>query len=477
MLKNVRNYSTISYVLRIYEDQIYFKRILPYIIVLLLFQDLLAINIGIISKPLANIINHFDELLILICLPFILLYYKERKWKFDFLFHILMVVFSLGLISSIIHKVPLIILIQGAILMFKGFIVLFIFRSISFTAADLNKFSQLFKKITYIVLFFAVIDALFSHQFRGLINTDHKFDIRMGIISIQSIFTHPSLYGWFLAIVGFYLLSSYSVNNNKKSGLKSLVLFIASIFSFRFKTTIAILFNSLFVLVQQRFNIAGLKKFRQSKAFLPVIIVSSIVAIVVLYAVVQLSVLTIQRYITIDYTESARKALYIFGFIIAFTQFPFGVGYGRYGSWTAREYYSPVYVEYELDKIYGLYSKDPKWATDTYWPSIMGEVGIIGAILLLSIFIYFILYIYIGYKTIQKMEYKVFFLFSIMIITQSLIESLGEQVYNSGPQYLFIFAIIGISLSIIQEQIGELHLGIANKFRKILTKMQAKKEF
>jgi hypothetical protein len=451
------------------------KDLLPYLIFLLLFQDLLALNIGTFSETLAKIINFIDEFLILVGLPYIFLYYKERNWKFDFLIYTIFIAVLLGLISSIIHKVPLIVLVQGAVLMFKGFLVLFIFRSISFTESDINKYKTIFKKITYIVLIFAFIDLLFSHTFRPIINTDQKFDIRMGLVSIQSIFIHPGLYGWFLAIVGAYMLSAYTENKNKNTGINALVLFIASIFSFRFKTIIAIIFNSFFALFQQQqFSWQGIKQnirnFRKSKAFLPSTIIGSALGIIAIFAVIQLTLMTIERYITIDYTESARKALYLFGFIIAIKEFPFGVGFGRYGSWTAREHYSPVYLEYDLDKIYGLYSQDPKWATDTYWPSILGELGIIGSLLFITIFVYLILYIYKGYKTIQKSDFKVFLLFALLVIFQSLIESLGEQVFNSGPQYLFIFAIIGLALSIIHKEIGVVNLGIANKIIKLMTK-------
>jgi hypothetical protein len=303
----------------------------------------------------------------------------------------------------------------------------------------------------------------------------------MGLVSIQSIFIHPVLYGWFLAIVGAYMLSAYTENKNKNTGINALVLFIASIFSFRFKTIIAIIFNSFFALFQQQqFSWQGIKQnirnFRKSKAFLPSTIIGSALGIIAIFAVIQLTLMTIERYITIDYTESARKALYLFGFIIAIKEFPFGVGFGRYGSWTAREHYSPVYLEYDLDKIYGLYSQDPKWATDTYWPSILGELGIIGSLLFITIFVYLILYIYKGYKTIQKSDFKVFLLFALLVIFQSLIESLGEQVFNSGPQYLFIFAIIGLALSIIHKEIGVVNLGIANKIIKLMTKIRTKKE-
>jgi hypothetical protein len=450
MKEMFREISPLNRLFDFYRDTERVKKALPSILILLLFQDLIAVNAALIHPSSGKIVNNIDELLILLGLPLIFLYYYERKWKIDFLLFSLLLIFILGSISSLINQVPFRIAVQGAILMFKGFLVLFIFRGIHFSAKDIQKMAKRMKRLVAIVLLFALIDYFFYEYFRALLNTDHKFDYRMGLISIQSVFIHPGIYGWFMALVGMYYLAIYVVKQQRSSGYLAAAAFIGSFLSFRFKTVLAILFNTLFSVIHKRSNFKKWINLRDKKGFVLYIAFVTILLLVVLYGVTQLSFLTIDRYITIDYTKSARKALYLFGFVIAWSEFPFGVGFGRYGSWTAREYYSPIYMEYGMDKIYGLYSMDPKWATDTYWPSVMGEVGIIGTLVLLAIFIYMITIIYKGYRFVQGTEYKIFLLFTIMVINQSLIESLGEQVYNSGPQYFFIFAFMGISLSIIK---------------------------
>jgi hypothetical protein len=454
-------------ILTFYKNQTTFKKILPYLAVFLLFQDLLATNMELLNGVIAKVINNMDELILLLGFPFIMIYYKKRKWKMDLLFWMVLSIFLLGLVSSILNEVPLLIMFQGAFLMLKGFIVLFTLRSLDFTEDDLRDYFIVFKRFTIIVLIFAVIDLLFAKQLRGVLNTDQKFDIRMGLLSVQSIFIHPGIYGWYLALVASYLIATYTVTKHKMTGIKSLVVLVASALSFRFKTIMAIIVNACFALVQNQLSLASIKKLRKSKIFIPVLVIGLIIGIVVLVAVFQLTILTIERYITTDYTQSARKALYMFGFIIAAKEFPFGVGFGRYGSWTAREHYSPVYYEFKLDKIYGLYSQDPKWATDTYWPSIMGEVGFIGMLILITIFAYLVINIYKGYKETKVISYKIFLLFTVMVFIQSFMESLGEQVYNSGPQYLFIFGTAGISLSILNKIMPHIELEVTNKLRNL----------
>nr|WP_290907306.1 glycosyltransferase [Anoxybacillus sp.] len=431
-----------------YQNPSKVKRFFPYILIILLFQDLLVTSARRINSVIGQAFNYLDELFILLGFPFLLVrMFSKEKWKIDYALFALSLIFLLGLISSSIHEVPLNIMIQGALLMFKGFFIFYIARYLSFTGKDLEKIIDIFKIVTFVIVIFAAIDLLFYKQLRYLLDTNGKIDIRMGIVSVQSLFIHPGVYGWYMGFVGLYFLAMYKIKNKKKIGLLTLGAFTASLLSFRFKTILGVIVNSIFSLVEgSQPNL--LKKYKNKPLFL---VIGSLVIGCFSIVAIYLTVLTFQRYIAIDYTQSARKALYIFGFIIAYKEFPFGVGFGRYGSWTAREYYSPVYLKYDLDKIYGLYSKDPKWATDTYWPSILGEVGFFGAFLLVSIFVFYFVVIYKAYKQVGNKEVKVFLFFGLLIIIQSFIESLGEQIYNSGPQYLFIFTVLGICFSLAEQ--------------------------
>ena len=82
-------------------------------------------------------------------------------------------------------------------------------------------------------------------------------------------------------------------------------------------------------------------------------------------------------------SPDARIALYNTSVLIARDRFPFGVGLGRYGSGTSRDPYSPVYHEYGLDKIDGLSPQHSAFISDTFWPRILGETGVIGLAALL----------------------------------------------------------------------------------------------
>ncbi|EMI10455.1 glycosyltransferase [Anoxybacillus gonensis] len=442
----------------LYKDQANIKKFLPFLFVFLLFQDVFFQNVNMLSHSVGKMVNYFDELVIILGLPYIFRLFNNHNYslKRDYIAKSLLIMLLIGMISSIVNEVPLHIMLQGAFLTFKGFLLFYIIRSISFTKEDIQKFVTVFKNVTIVVVFFSIVDMIFPEFLRSLLHTNERIDIRMGMVSIQSIFNHPGVYGWYMGFVSLYLLANYKVIRKKKDGLLTIGAFIASFLSFRFKTVLGLILNTIFSFASY-YRLFSLKKYKENRKFWWIIFVGIVVAACFIIVAGYLTVLTIHRYIAVDYTESARKALYIFGFLIAYKEFPFGVGIGRYGSWTAREHYSPVYFEYGLDKIYGLYSKDPKWATDTYWPAIMGEFGFIGAVLLLSIFFAMFMFIYRAYKRHHQsqLEEKAFLFFGLLVIIQSFIESFGEQVYNSGPQYIFIFSVLGVCFSIADRTIKE----------------------
>jgi hypothetical protein len=78
--------------------------------------------------------------------------------------------------------------------------------------------------------------------------------------------------------------------------------------------------------------------------------------------------------------STARTDLYRTGAQIARSDFPFGVGFGRFGSAPSRDHYSPVYDEYGLSRIWGLSRQFPRFIADLSWPAVIGETGVLGVL-------------------------------------------------------------------------------------------------
>jgi len=114
---------------------------------------------------------------------------------------------------------------------------------------------------------------------------------------------------------------------------------------------------------------------------------------------------------------AARTIMYYTSFQIFADYFPFGCGYGTFGTEASARFYSPIYVEYDLHNIYGLrpedYQTDNHFFSDTFYP-ILAQFGIIG------VFLYIIFWFRIWAKgkfILQLKKYRLFlFLFFTMAI-------------------------------------------------------------
>lgn len=82
---------------------------------------------------------------------------------------------------------------------------------------------------------------------------------------------------------------------------------------------------------------------------------------------------------------SARAEITRASLEIAHDYFPLGTGFASFGSVYSAEgnYYSPLYYDYELDEIWGLTPGDTFFLSDTFWPTLLGQFGVIGLSLFL----------------------------------------------------------------------------------------------
>lgn len=76
--------------------------------------------------------------------------------------------------------------------------------------------------------------------------------------------------------------------------------------------------------------------------------------------------------------ESARAVLTIGSPFIAKDHFPFGTGWGTYGSASSMDPYSPVYGMYRMAGVWGLSPDFPDFICDTFWPMVLGQCGLFG---------------------------------------------------------------------------------------------------
>lgn len=142
-----------------------------------------------------------------------------------------------------------------------------------------------------------------------------------------------------------------------------------------------------------------------------------------------------------------RNALYIASFQIAKDYFPFGSGQGTFGSLPVGRHYSKIYYDYNLNTIHGLSPADALGKTDshfifdTHWSSVLGELGFIGALLLMTLWVYPALKSY-RYLSSSNIEFKALAFFITMSTISIFIESIGAPIPNQ-LQFIMLYAGLG----------------------------------
>lgn len=125
--------------------------------------------------------------------------------------------------------------------------------------------------------------------------------------------------------------------------------------------------------------------------------------------------------------DSARYQLLINSFKVIKDHFPIGSGFGTYASYYSGKYYSPIYSSYGLTGIYGLTRDNTSFISDSFWPMVFAQTGLIGTIAfgcaLLRLF-----------KQIQKIRITsmAFYASAISVLSYLLIASTAESAFVHG---------------------------------------------
>lgn len=410
---------------------------------ILLFQD----TIEKITE--FSLLTYVDELLVvalLIC-SIINIIIKKKINKKSLIIILLIVLFSaIGLLSNYINSSDysnIFIASMGNFLTIKFFIIIFALMNLTINEDYIKVLIDIIVIYGYICAFFAIINFIFPNFYERYLNFGF-ISYRFNMVAVCSLFDHPGKYGWFMLFVAVLYLAKFNAYSNKKDLIKFIIFALSSILSLRTKVIISV----IIVLMYQALFLT-----ERTKAYFKKIIAICIVLIALMFAFRDILINTYKLYFTTENGVSARMAMNMNSLKIAQDYFPLGVGFGKYGSWIARDNYSEYYYKYDMDKIYGIRPNDPKFATDTFWPSIIGETGILGTIIYIALLIIIYRYLLLYRKKIGKDDKKINFvlIWGILTLIQTLCESFGEPSFTSAPQYFFVALIIGIGFMLSEK--------------------------
>ncbi|MEO5987192.1 MAG: hypothetical protein ABIW50_05490, partial [Candidatus Limnocylindria bacterium] len=153
-------------------------------------------------------------------------------------------------------------------------------------------------------------------------------------------------------------------------------------------------------------------------------------------------------------TLHPRLALYIGSVAIARDRGLLGAGFGRYGSHLSRSDYSPIYAEYGLDKVPLLQADRASAVTDTYWPMVLGETGVIGLAGALVFMGAVWVRLWRATAASTTVLERAIALGILMVFVEGLVRSLTSSVYTAPPIAYFVLGAAGMSIA-MQRTVAE----------------------
>jgi hypothetical protein len=423
-----------------------------------LFYDTLALYMGGQTK-------RFDEMtvpgLVLIsawhALP------DWRRWSWWPRELALMLAVSAGVVSSLVARVPLEIWGIQLVLMVKAIAIFYVAMWLAARTFEIAAGMKIVLAIGALILALGLVELINPPVFQEALGLHSFVHARGPLYSVKSLFFHPVLFSWFTAFVALYAYAWYLVTRRR------LALVVAALFSLgpflgQRRRAIGALIAGLITAFAE-FLIRRRTSWRSVvRRFAPVAATMTLILMIFIPMLSNLLDSTIQNYIVTP-TPSAgespgdapdageappqvRVALYLGSLKVARDDFPLGGGLGRWGSWMSRVEYSPLYYEYEVDTIRGLKPSNPVNATDTFWPQIVGELGVIGALGYIGFLACLALGLWRAAARHSTGILRIFALGTGMILAQAVIESFASPMFHSPPRAYLLFMVIGVATAL-----------------------------
>ncbi|WP_136518542.1 hypothetical protein [Cellulomonas telluris] len=147
--------------------------------------------------------------------------------------------------------------------------------------------------------------------------------------------------------------------------------------------------------------------------------------------------------------QSARSLLTAGGLVLAERDFPLGAGFGRYGSATAAEYYSPEYLALGFEYVWGL-GRVEGWGAylnDTQWPALLGETGWLGTVCYAAGVLLALRVLLVRVGPDESALTRWLRISGVCCLVLVLLDSVGASAFTSPPSYALVFLAPGVVAS------------------------------
>ncbi len=409
----------------------------------ILVQDLIAENLA-NAKTVYQVVKYVDEALYAFLFLVILTMRLSRgkllkPVNIDF---ILFAFLSIAIASSIAANVPLEVSASQLILYLKGFFLFYVIVQSGITIGLVGNYVTFFFWAGILFLFFGVIDFFIPLQFRAAIGHTPGIEYRNGLPTVKSLFFHPVYYSWFMNFIALFCFAFFLNSRRVMYAAVGFLFVLGSLSAQRVKAIVGLAVGVMS-------GILFIPEKKHGKNGILLVLGLVLLMLVFLPAMFNLLEYNLATYFLGDDVEDTpRDVLYLRSIEIANDFFPFGAGLGRYGSYTSKVYYSPIYERYGISHIVGLSEDVSSFIADTFWPMVAGETGWFGACLYFVILVVFLVSIVGFMKRTTDSRVRTFHLGTLMILVESIVESIAQPIYVAPPPNFFVFGAIGISYAL-----------------------------
>lgn len=343
-----------------------------------------------------------------------------------------------GAISSVVHAVPVSIAAQGVLLIAKGFLLAWAVAQLHWDVPSLRNAIKLGAISAVVLIIGAAINLAIPTQWSNIVLGGVRYGERFGLTPVTSFFQHPGYFGTVMSLAVLAALAYQSVFRWTKTSMFIIVGGIAAAFlTARRKILVGL--------------VAGWATIGVRVKLVPTLVFVTL-AVPIVAIVLGNAIGTVVAYTYAEYFEDpdavARIRLTIDSVGYAVSSFPFGVGFGRFGSAVARQYYSPLYYDLGYPSVWGLgpTAQSGAFLTDTFWPAIIGETGFLGTA-------FFVVALFAIARTFYRMSRtrqmwdRWLGLAGLAWTVQLTIESIAGAVFTAVPTFALFFALVGIAVA------------------------------
>lgn len=323
------------------------------------------------------------------------------------------VIVLIGIYSNIMYKIqPISAVILDLIAFLKFFIALCAYYTI-LKGIDIKniekKLAFHIKIISGILILLSVLDSIFK-----------IFDqtTRWGFHVITLYYGHSTTFGdtcIFMMIFVIYLRKNIKYNKFYIIGLS-----ICSLFTIRFKIIACVALIYIIYIFTIKLN----KKLNIGWGMM----ISS-VGILIAWR-------QIYTYFFSEKLETARSALLSASLKIASDYFPIGTGFGTFASSASEKFYSSIYYKYNLNIVYGLNGKNTTFISDIFWPTLFGELGVLGTI----VYILMLVVLFFQIQRLYRLNIEKYFV-SLSIYIYMIASTLSTSAFLSASGVMMGFGI------------------------------------